>query len=524
MSPPLKSLFAKSARHSARESAAAKDLGNAHLKRNELDDAALCYRRAISLDSRNADAYVNLGFVLYEQGNLSEAREFLLRANSINGGTADAFHILGLIARRQGDLGQAIANFTRALNLKPDLQATYRDLFLAHVEWGQTDLAIEVMLRGTSLYPQSAEFWFYLGNLLASKEDSDAAIDCYQKALAVEPESPDLLIKLGNVQAKRGNPGHAIESYLKALSLQPQNAGSSIECGIGLQRLGHSEGAVKSFQRAVTLEPGAADWHVYLGNAFIDQGVPEKAVACYRQALSLEPRSGLEHVVAALTGESTEQAPTAYVEKLFDQYADRFDSHLVNALRYDVPQQLIDLILRFSVPSAKQWDVLDLGCGTGLAGLPIAPHARRLIGVDLSAKMLEKAKARNLYHRLVHSDLLSMVAAEDSLSYDVVIAADVFVYLGKLDELVKELQRLLRPGGLFAFSVEALEAIVDHEENGAQDLAYRLNSTGRYVHSLPYLRKIAADGGFELLDIKPTEGRRNEGKPVQAYLTLLRRP
>jgi predicted TPR repeat methyltransferase len=143
---------------------------------------------------------------------------------------------------------------------------------------------------------------------------------------------------------------------------------------------------------------------------------------------------------------------------LFDVYAQRFDSHLVQVLNYSVPEKLAASAALF--PSGgEKWAILDLGCGTGLSGAAIAQFARHMVGVDLSSKMLDKARERNLYARLEQLDLLAMMEAEPAASYDVVFAADVFVYLGKLDELVSQARRLLRPGGLFAFSVESLEAL-----------------------------------------------------------------
>ena len=49
-----------------------------------------------------------------------------------------------------------------------------------------------------------------------------------------------------------------------------------------------------------------------------------------------------------------------------------------------------------------------------------------------------------------------MMKAEPASSYDLVTAADVFIYVGRLDALC-EVCRLLRPSGLFMFSVESLD-------------------------------------------------------------------
>ena len=117
-----------------------------------------------------------------------------------------------------------------------------------------------------------------------------------------------------------------------------------------------------------------------------------------------------------------------------------------------------------------------------------------------------------------------MVQGEAPSSYDVVFAADVFVYLGKLDELVNHAQRLLRPGGLFAFSVESLEALMDDAAGPSNRQGYQLNVTGRYAHSVAYLARMAEHNGFDVLSTTGTQTRLDKGKPVHGYLALWRRP
>src|SRR6185295_448162 len=116
----------------------------------------------------------------------------------------------------------------------------------------------------------------------------------------------------------------------------------------------------------------------------------------------------------------SDRAPNQYVEKLFDDYAEKFESHLVQVLGYTIPQKLVDLVEQCANPQVGQWNILDLGCGTGLAGSGFARYARQLVGVDLSANMLARAKALNVYHRLEQSDLLQMMQAETPSIYDLV--------------------------------------------------------------------------------------------------------
>jgi predicted TPR repeat methyltransferase len=226
------------------------------------------------------------------------------------------------------------------------------------------------------------------------------------------------------------------------------------------------------------------------------------------------------HMLTALKGGESECAPNQYVEALFDGYAPNFDSHLVRGLSYNVPEKLADVLRPRASVEGERWTVLDLGCGTGLAGSAIASFSRTLVGVDLSSKMLEKAKERRLYDRLEQSDVLAMMRAEPSEAYDLVIAADVFVYVGKLEPLVFEVHRLLRPGGLFGFSVESLDAVANADAEGVKARGYRLNDTGSYCHSADYLARLCEQAGFGTLSTISAPPRVHHGEPVEGYLVL----
>ena len=550
----LKSLFSTNTTRGGHESIAHKKQGDEHLKLDRLDDAAACYRRAISMNPDYVDACVGLGFALSEQKQYGEAEHYLRHALSIDPGIADAHYVLGTISKNQNDHVGSIDHFERALDVKADFEFAYRDLFAALLQSGQSQKAKDLLDRAISAYPESAEFRFHLGNLLSHEGNLDGALACYQKALSIQPGSAELHKNLADVLRKRGELDQAVASYQKAIwfepnfvdahvdlgsvmqaqgkldkavacyecavALKPEYSPAQISLGNVLQTQGRIDEAVVCFRRAVALEPESAAAHQYLGNALLERGATEDAIACYEQVVMLDPENPVKHLIAALSGCDSERAPSEYVEQLFDQYAERFDSHLVGVLSYSVPEKLAGLLRPYSDPIGEKWVILDLGCGTGLSGAAIASCSRKLVGVDLSAKMLEKARDRNLYHRLERLDLLTMMQGEAASSYDVVFAADVFVYLGKLDELVNHARRLLRPGGLFAFSVESLEALLD-DAAAAPD--YQLNVTGRYAHSIAYLARMAEHNGFDVLSATGTQSRLDKGKPVQGYLALWRR-
>lgn len=150
-------------------------------------------------------------------------------------------------------------------------------------------------------------------------------------------------------------------------------------------------------------------------------------------------------------------------------------------------------------------------------GVQVSPYAGSLVGVDLSQKMLDKAQSRNLYTRLVRADLAQMMSAEPDASYDAILAADVFVYIGNIDDIAAHAHRLLRAGGIFAFTVEAAK-----DTPGSPP--YLLAETGRYTHARSYIDALASRHGFEGAHVRSTVGRVNMGMPVESYLAWYRRP
>jgi predicted TPR repeat methyltransferase len=216
----------------------------------------------------------------------------------------------------------------------------------------------------------------------------------------------------------------------------------------------------------------------------------------------------------------TPAAPsTAYVERLFDDYADRFDTALVQRLDYTVPQTLARLVRRHAGEDAPFGLVSDIGCGTGLFGVELRANAGRLEGFDLSAGMLAKAAEKGVYDHLAQADL-SLPAGESGLfdaapeaRADLVGAADVLMYLGDLAEVFPSAARLLKAGGLFAFSVE---------DGGTGD-APLLRPSLRYAHPERFIRRRAEENGLVVLAMEKSVIRQDAGQPVHGLLFLARR-
>lgn len=209
------------------------------------------------------------------------------------------------------------------------------------------------------------------------------------------------------------------------------------------------------------------------------------------------------------------RAPADYIAPFFDSYADIFERILVDHLDYRAPERVAEA-LKLATGARGGLTVLDIGCGTGLAGIAVRARCARLVGVDLSAQMLAKARARGLYDALHVAAITEVPDLPRETDYDAVIAADVFVYVGDLAPELAAIRQVLRPGGTMIFTTERW----DTPPPGA---SWRLARNGRYVHARDHLRTLAEAAGFSVVEAGPTTLRNEYGKPVASDLYVLRR-
>nr|WP_064250745.1 methyltransferase [Rhizobium leguminosarum]OAP88851.1 methyltransferase [Rhizobium leguminosarum] len=287
-----------------------------------------------------------------------------------------------------------------------------------------------------------------------------------------------------------------------------------------LEEGGEPEAAAELMEQALELVPAwAAGWYrlaTYLEKA----GRGEAAIEAYRRTLALDPEDifGAALKLALLgDGAVPDLPPSRYVERLFDDYADRFESALVDKLDYNVPQKLAALV----ASTGRRYELaVDLGCGTGLLGPEIRGRAGRLEGFDLSQNMLAKAAEKQVYDSLVQADLslvpeLSGLFADAARHRaDLVTAADVLMYLGNLESVFAIVGELAASGADIAFSVE------DAGEGDGFHLAPSL----RYAHSESYVRMLLARHGLEILKTVKSVIRKDGGKPVSGILFLTHKP
>lgn len=325
------------------------------------------------------------------------------------------------------------------------------------------------------------------------------------------PDSGTCLHFIGKIHHKLNNPQLALRTYQDALNAGMRSAALFNDMGNVLAAMKQLPAAELAYGVALKLRPDLVPLYGSLGNVLLAQGKRVETIAIYEQCAAQNPDSALaRHMLAALRGfGGAERAPDDYVRETFDAFSASFDEKLAS-LRYSAPEIVAGAIAR-RLGDARDLNILDIGCGTGLCGAHMKPRASRLVGIDLSAKMIEKASERALYDELIVGELTATLPGFDN-AFDVIVAADVLVYFGALETLLSGVYGAGRGGALFVFTVEAeMQEGVD----------YTLGTAGRYAHGSEYLHRVAKVVGFDVTSFDKCVLRYEYGEPVIGFVMSL---
>lgn len=391
---------------------------------------------------------------------------------------------------------------------------------LAILRYDAQDLqgAVQYFQSYLKLQPNVAEVHFNVGTLLTALKRSREAIEAFQKALRLEPDLAEAHNNLGILYRDLGDLAKAEQHFRNAMEINPQFVAAVVNLGTTLTRRRAGEEALEVCRKACELNPELPEAHLALGLALEQDGRSEEAEQVLAEAARLRPDSVIwkYHLAAARGLTPPAAAPEEYVASLFDAYAPRFDEHLLGRLQYRTPERIASALRESS--NRRFTSALDLGCGTGLCGEVIRPMTDRLEGIDLSSGMIEQAAQRGCYDALVVSGICDYLE-DKSHEYDLVVSSDVFIYIGDLADTFDRVAKALRPGGIFAFSVEA-----DEDESQLTQKGYRLNPTRRYSHSLSYLQRLATEHRLAELYASKEVLRIQAGDDVFGWIVVLRNP
>ncbi|SIN90611.1 Predicted methyltransferase, contains TPR repeat [Bradyrhizobium erythrophlei] len=281
-----------------------------------------------------------------------------------------------------------------------------------------------------------------------------------------------------------------------------------------LQLKGDLVAAADLLLQATELAPDFVSAWFTLGDIREQLGEQDAAIAAFRNAHAADrgDRHGASLRLMRLGAEQVSGMPPAYVQALFDQYAPRFEASLVDDLGYRGPAILFKAVLWVRAVAGKPAffkRAIDLGCGTGLAAAAFASNVDRFIGIDLSPRMIEKARLTGLYAELEVHDMLEGLRSKPETSAELILAADAMVYVANLLPVLAEARRVLVSGGVLAFTAET------HDGEGV------IVGPGlRYAHSADYVRAAVEAAGLKLSRLEDRSARNEDNFPVPGLVVV----
>ena len=280
-----------------------------------------------------------------------------------------------------------------------------------------------------------------------------------------------------------------------------------------LRQAGKVQPAYLCGKRTVELAP--EDWNAWYDLGEIAQcvGKRDEARDAYQKYFDAHPEDGeIEHLLTALRDDRPPpRASDRAIQHIYKNFAESYESRMCDDLKYAGPERLQDGI-KAVIGDKSGLTMLDLGCGSGLMGVNTKWRAAELTGVDLSPEMIELARARNIYDRLEVAEITGWLD-QGNTPFDLIVCSDCLIYFGDLGQIVKSAERRLKPGSVFAFSMEC-----------GRQFPFHLTDTGRYSHHPDHVREVAAQAGLEVMQLNEAFLRYEYGEEVMGLYAILRKP
>ena len=415
------------------------------------------------------------------------------------------------LAHREGRLAEAEKGYLEVLKNKPDWGAVLNALGTVFMDQAQLDKAQRVFEKATELRPPYSPAYYNLARLMQLKNDHKGAISIYRAMLEKQPGFGQAWNNLGTAYRETGDLDEALSCFRRAVEFSPDMAEAWNNLGVAQDEVNMIQDAAKSYRKAIEIRSDYASAHFNLGIYLQKLGLFKEAEDHYKKVLKTKPddKSARFMLQSLGTLETPDAAPAEYVRKVFDGCAGTFEKTLVENLEYKTPELLFDLVRPYLT---EEMNALDLGCGTGLGAQLYRPFAKKLIGVDVSSKMLERAAEKKIYNQLEVFDILKDWGFPQK--FDLIYSSDVFVYFGNLDTIISSASSYLVYGGIIAFSVERLED---------NSMGYRLFPSGRYAHSLKYIQDCLRRHGLQLIEETKADIRKQSGNQVKGLLIVAKK-
>ncbi len=372
------------------------------------------------------------------------------------------------------------------------------------------DAAEKIYINLLELLPDSSLLHHSIGLLYYETEDFEKALNHYSIARSYALHDPDILFNYALCQKKLSKLHDAVINFTEFTTIWSNDPDGFYNLGNCYRELREFGKALTAYKHALEIAPDHLPANKNLAYVHHLLGDTDNAIILYKHILNLDPENEqARHMIAAITEEHVDQIPSEYVREVFDHYSETFEANLIEDLHYTVPAQLKANIDTLDHSVESFYKCIDLGCGTGLAGVEFHKKCAHITGIDISEKMIAQAESKNIYTILVVAEAISFLKKKKG-EYDLVIAADFLTYVGDLRTVFEAVTSATTERALFCFSIE----------NSAQP-DFHLCTTGRFAHAPKYVVKTAGRYGWSCLDTKETNLRKERTDWVEGTLYFM---
>ena len=425
------------------------------------------------------------GLSALQKGDFYAAEQFFIEATQIEPDGFNHWNLLGVTYQLQKSWSKCYASWKQALHCKPDCIDTKLNLGIACIASSRPKEAEEVWLDILMTNPKHVQSLINLGLFYRERARNQMAHDMWQRAFDEMPDNAKVQEWLADVKGVLGMVAVASRKFDEAALLLKRAVMLDPEYAVLWGYLSELHFQKKEFKeafatcsKALNIEPNNSNFHHTMGNILRMTGQDTEALKAYEKSRELGSRHPATYrAIAELKGEQIDENEDV-IQQLFDQYAEDFDTELQGSLSYATPSRAYEVYAQYKAGVADS--ILDLGCGTGLSLLPfLSPESKTMsVGVDISSKMLDQAREKNIYSELHCASLRSFIQREHR-RFGLVLCLDALVYLRNLEDIFVQSHTITQRGGHFVFSTEAS----DYTEP-------LLQSTGRYAHPRAYIQSI----------------------------------
>ena len=347
------------------------------------------------------------------------------------------------------------------------------------------------------------------GIICRAKGEYQNSLISYNKAIALDRKNPSFLNNRGNLYRDLGDLQKARKDYNDALKINPKYFDAIINLIILEQEEKNYSEAENLSLKALQIEQNRSEAYKLLAISQLNLKKNNLAIENFEKSQSLQFDIAVDHQLAMLKDKEVETTPIEYIENTFDNYSKNFDTHLMKELEYRLPE-LISKKIKEKIGKKEFKLVLDIGCGTGLCGEYLKNCSKKLIGVDISSKMLKRAEKKNIYNQLIKDDLIDYLEKTKN-KYDLIIASDVFIYTGNISKVFNLIRKKLTDGAYFIFSTELFSG------NN-----FKILKTGRFAHSQEYIEEKCRENLFKIIYSDRIKIRKEKNKWIKGQLYIVK--